>query len=875
MNLRELTPWLIPPLALLASALPHYNPAVSVASAPAALAATKPAPGTSRTQGVSTEGSSEQGHLDCYEHDARHLLWDFANANQLSSRENAELRLTLTGTGGAGQVSVDEDLKSDKAAPSRCPDNASDARLQRALRYFSVRFLIATLPDPGASNLQYDFDSGLEAMESAIAQSGYSIDRFDFPWNATAAPTSSTLAGTAKRNPASEPGLILFRKGDELLLLFIAGETPTSGIQKLAFTSALEQSAELSSFLRAARQNCIDNRDACPPAGVGLMTPFFTGSINSLTLALRSFRDWALDRTSDTGSSLPPLHVQIATGDATGIDLRNFDKDPFSNDSDSKPTTIVFDDPTFSATLGYNQEIRSAFLRFLHGTLNAGPREVAVLREANTGYGSSLAKMENVTLGDFVMFLIGQAHQNVSGAEGLLVKIQERMDRLSKGEPSRLEEILYGNFNDLQMEGDPEFVKFRDEYLDSFSFVDLPFPLHISAIRNASQPAVSSTPLAALLENPKTVFSVLTPQSQGTDVIPSFAEELDKPEAELVMSNLLSTLTSEKIHYVGIAATDVQDTIYLAREVHQNCPDVTVFAFTGNLLFLNSDVSEDLRGMLVVSTYPLVTLNQNLSYPWNGDSAHHQFSSDMTEGVFNATLALLGRGDQMLDYHPPFAPPLDTFDIGQPPVWIEAIGNNALIPIEIQPITPGLSTTYFYGSPNSVDAEGPEMPIVIPLDLSWAATLLFWATTLGCAAFAVSSFLPATSKRRGATWRPDLGHLNNPHAIFAARVHAQRCRVLSDSRRTLPEAVASRLYRLLPDDCVRSPAGPGWIAPAVRTGFLRHAHPPVWKHHDAAGAAHGFTRGARRALRGSYRRGALLLHSPAVLAPVNQCVAGL
>src|SRR5262249_10273469 len=160
--------------------------------------------------------------------------------------------------------------------------------------------------------------------------------------------------------------------------------------------------------------------------------------------------------------------------------------------------------------------------------------------------------------------------QGIPGAQRLLKSIRQQVDQFSNlktsTEVASLADILYGNFTHLGMDNDPDYTRFLGKYLDSISFVDLPFPLHVSAIRNASRPAVNTMPLAALLENPKTVFSVLVPPSEGTDVIPSFSEQLDKAETELVMSNLLSTLSSEKIHYVGIAATDVQDTIYLARE---------------------------------------------------------------------------------------------------------------------------------------------------------------------------------------------------------------------------------------------------------------------------------------------------------------------
>src|SRR5262245_61588235 len=47
---------------------------------------------------------------------------------------------------------------------------------------YSVRFLIATVPDPLDSHLAYMFDRAVDAIQKGAQESGYALDRLFFPW---------------------------------------------------------------------------------------------------------------------------------------------------------------------------------------------------------------------------------------------------------------------------------------------------------------------------------------------------------------------------------------------------------------------------------------------------------------------------------------------------------------------------------------------------------------------------------------------------------------------------------------------------------------------------------------------------------------------
>jgi hypothetical protein len=107
-------------------------------------------------------------------------------------------------------------------------------------------------------------------MSRAIEASGYTLDRYDLPWE-PGSPSKGSV-------PCYEqhPGVALFVHSPDpkipddtrrLLLLYLIGETPISGIHKAAFSRALKELQHLSAHLPAG---------SCPSCGeVRLVGPAF------------------------------------------------------------------------------------------------------------------------------------------------------------------------------------------------------------------------------------------------------------------------------------------------------------------------------------------------------------------------------------------------------------------------------------------------------------------------------------------------------------------------------------------------------------------------------------------------------------------------
>jgi hypothetical protein len=751
MKLRDFGTWAIPSLLLLASGVPRTTQRTTVA------------PDSSLTQRnnsamESTGGGSQsihrvpdaqgQNELDCYDSDARHLLWKYANSNSFTRAGNTEVRLAMTGIAKKGTISLNEDISDSKPRLS-CRADPSTEQLKAQLAGYSVKFLIVTLPDPVESHEKHLFDSALESIQAAVGAAGFTMDRYDLPWK-----PEDLLSNTAE-NPSADtrPGLILFRRDPqrrELLLTFLVGEEPTSGIHKLAFSSALEQATELSWELRS----CSADDPTGPCNKIGLLTPYFSGSADSLRRTLDAFSVWAHEHKSLFGKRRSLLHLAMISGAASSVR-----KEDFSTLGNER--LYEFDQQPFKATIGYGPEIRDRFLRYLHEHLGVAPNEVAILRESNTAYGQSFSPVQDVEMG-FLSYLVDEVRSGDSDAKYVLDAV---INSVSKVHPSdvpteSMDEgfawIVNRTFSQLSSHKDPHYANVLQNYQQIVSYVDLPFPLHISALRASSEGSNPSRQITTLLTNPRAFFPIWSPPSPSNDLLPSFSQELDRPEADVAMFDLLSILASEHIHYVGIVATDTQDAIYLAKTVNEHCPDTTIFLLTSNLFFLNPDIAAELSGTIMVSTYPLFNMNQHFTFPFpdsSGSHSHMQFSSNADEGIFNAVEALIEQPERIKEYDAPFSFPEEQRN---PPIWITAIGKKDFVPLDVLQQAIG-SESYFYHAPQptSIDSTtGPELPTVVTPSM----LMLFVSATIVCLWLSITTLLPGVFGTRDSTWHADIWH---------------------------------------------------------------------------------------------------------------------
>ncbi len=227
--------------------------------------------------------------------------------------------------------------------------------------------LVATLPDPVQSHLDWSYDGALEGMLRAFQTAGYLPDRFWIP------PTNAWVPRSTRDSALLweyAPAVFLFRRapseGDTaaaLRLLYVVGELPTIGLYPHALHRAFHERAAL---LRSSRFRAAAGSDT-----LRIIGPVFSGSSASLRRALTSGPD-----------NCVPLVVSVVTGSATSPSNRGILAAP-----DPKRTI------TFAATVHTDGAFAMARDTVLT-LLGVDSTRVAILTESATGYGNDLARAE-------------------------------------------------------------------------------------------------------------------------------------------------------------------------------------------------------------------------------------------------------------------------------------------------------------------------------------------------------------------------------------------------------------------------------------------------------------------------------------------------
>jgi hypothetical protein len=224
-------------------------------------------------------------------------------------------------------------------------------------------------------------------------------------------------------------------------------------------------------------------------------------------------------------------------------------------------------------------------------------------------------------------------------------------------------------------ESDPNVPKvLRDRTLS------LSFPREIYRLRVAypdQQPLSAGTPRSgSMLDAGLALDLKLSPG--GEDDIPYFSREQLPLSQEAIMRSIAETIHRREIKMVGVAASDVFDTLFVLRFLRQFCPDTRLFIVDSDLLFIRAADDLSLQGTLAVTDYPLSTLIQS----WLGEKRRPRaFPSRNAEITYNAFLALIGHAESMRDYTPEAA----TSHGPEPLLWLTVVARNGFQPVHLLP----------------------------------------------------------------------------------------------------------------------------------------------------------------------------------------------
>lgn len=499
---------------------------------------------------------------------------------------------------------------------------------------YQLQFLIALVPDPLDSQVPVAFDQAIDAIQQGFAYSNrtrasYLQDRSWIPWNDPQA--------IKEESYRTAPGLLLFRRFGwqagfatrvpQLMGVFLVGETPKTGIHKAAFAEALRLIGELSG--------------GAIQGPLRILGPTYSGSAVSLQIALRNW----LAEHPDAAQA----RFEIVTGSATAPCLEK-------TLHRAGPQAVAF----YRAVVPLDVLLETAFDE-LHRRLGWDPHRALLITELDTAFGQSI-RQRDTSPGEAIRKHDARKHDAASGAG-------TPQGDTSPGAAAEGSEGC-------------QAVPMRE------GVAVVSFPSHISAIRTAraaaglDKPQTDPSQIAIAAQPARSDLQLeLADRRLGPDLVPDFSP-LTAPDNELAIASLVDAIARDGVRYVGVVATDIRDTLFLADRLRRLARNVTLFGLDADQLFLHPQVHAALNGMTVISSSPVFTTGKS----WgkgaaaHGDSPWH-FTSSFENGIYQATVELLHDAkDANLD---PFA----HNDTG--PVWISVVGNDALWPVSGVTAAPG------------------------------------------------------------------------------------------------------------------------------------------------------------------------------------------
>ena len=290
------------------------------------------------------------------------------------------------------------------------------------------QFLFATVPDPQDSHLALEFDRRMEAIVDAAQAAQFSYDRYWLPWQPGYVPSQDTSEGHEKilrQLRMEQPGLLLFRgpmakdeesSADQLLFVFLIGETPTAGIRHTQFANAMRYMGEID------RTRYSDPALVHLTGTVRVLGPSFSGSAHSLRSALQKFVC-----PNDDGSCFH-LVSSSATNRTALDELRN--------SSNVCLTEVLHDD---------DWALRH-FLTFTRDQLHVKDQDIALLTEDATDYAHNAGGNFDVLTITFPREIaqLRNAYPDPTtvGADGKTIPVpQQGLTLTLKGSPSSQDDV--------------------------------------------------------------------------------------------------------------------------------------------------------------------------------------------------------------------------------------------------------------------------------------------------------------------------------------------------------------------------------------------------------------------------------------------------
>ncbi len=239
------------------------------------------------------------------------------------------------------------------------------------------------------------------------------------------------------------------------------------------------------------------------------------------------------------------------------------------------------------------------------------------------------------------------------------------------------------------------------------------------------------------------------PNTSDHDTVRSYGGELTPLAQESVLLSITNILKEKQIQFVVLRSTNSLDQIFLTQFLRRAYPAARIVIDGADLLFPRGAEGTSLRGVMTLSTYPLLSWQQG----WTSSLVHRKngsyriFGEDLAEGLYVAGRELFL--DPKLDSDVPignYAPPVwspsstESEDDPRPATWLSVIGHHQFWPVAVlhkypvsnsRELLPTASERH--EKPASLDAAEAhplriptELTILLILSLTWCGLHCVW-----------------------------------------------------------------------------------------------------------------------------------------------------
>jgi hypothetical protein len=334
-----------------------------------------------------------------------------------------------------------------------------------------IHFLIALVSDPEKTRDLLRFDLTVESIQSAAESVEFTFSRYWIPWTPQ---SSEDQKSKELEKPKEEPGILLFCKRSvaslpEVLVVFLVGESPLTGINGVMFQNALYYQ---------------DLLTRSPSLNIYVSGPNYTGTFPSLAKSI-----------ADAEKRFPQVarHYEVISPSATVKSV----EDNFRRWSRGK---VVYDSAIHNGDYAIQQNFQS-YVRDRWGYSD----DFAVLSESGTAFGSysriSDPKNKSAQLSQDRQNQPQASQKAPANSTGLRIQFPRQISRLRNAYPDPTRDIM---LRDEAIQFSPENRK-------------LPVPMKDTLIGKDSVPTFSAKQIpvsqeailleiASLLQREKTAF---------------------------------------------------------------------------------------------------------------------------------------------------------------------------------------------------------------------------------------------------------------------------------------------------------------------------------------------------------------------------------